>query len=133
TGAGAAPERVDRRDLALPGALVASGLTPPARAALPGRLLNSTVRASLGFVGQPPTEAAFAWSTATTLAEGGAFRHDDREANNPGRGQSGRRPPTRWCTDLWMVRRRRRSPRACQVGTEHQQPAVRLDPLRGQA
>jgi RNA polymerase sigma factor (sigma-70 family) len=62
--------RLDRRGLALPSAMLAAGLAPPAKAALPAGLLNTTVQASIGFVGRLPTEAALASATATTLAKG---------------------------------------------------------------
>jgi len=62
--------RLDRRGLALPAALLITGLKPQASSALPAILLDATVRASLGFAGRPVTEAASASATATTLARG---------------------------------------------------------------
>jgi hypothetical protein len=48
---------------------LASALAPAAGAALSGRLPNPTVRASLGFVRQVPTEAAISSTAAATLAK----------------------------------------------------------------
>jgi RNA polymerase sigma factor (sigma-70 family) len=61
--------RLDRRGLALPSAMLAAGLAPPSKAALPAGLLNATVGTAMGFVGRLPTEAALASGTATTLAK----------------------------------------------------------------
>jgi len=59
-----------RRGVALPAALLAAGLTPPASAALPASLLEATVRASLGFAGRRAAEAASASAPAITFARG---------------------------------------------------------------
>ncbi len=63
-------QRLIRRGLALPAALLASGLTQPAKAALPASLLNSTVRTSLEFAARRASEAGVACTAATTLARG---------------------------------------------------------------
>ncbi len=57
-----------RRGVALPAALLAAGLMAPASAALPVKLLDATVRVSLGFAGRRATEAAMASAPAITLA-----------------------------------------------------------------
>jgi RNA polymerase sigma factor (sigma-70 family) len=62
--------RLVRRGLALPAAVLAAGLTRPARAALPANWLNATVKASMGFTGRRVAEAAAASDAATTLARG---------------------------------------------------------------
>ncbi len=62
--------RLDRRGLALSATLANSGLTWTAKAAMPSSLLNATVRASMGFVGRLPVEAAFASATSTAMARG---------------------------------------------------------------
>ncbi len=62
--------RLDRRGLGLPAVGLAANLTSTVRTALPARLLDTTVRASLSFAGRLPAEATFASATATTLARG---------------------------------------------------------------
>ena len=62
--------RLDRRGLGLPAVGLAANLTLTVRTALPARLLDTTVRASLSFAGRLPAEATFASATATTLARG---------------------------------------------------------------
>ena len=59
-----------RRGVALPAALLAAGLTPPASAALRASLLDATVLASRGFAVGRATEAASAPVAAITLARG---------------------------------------------------------------
>jgi hypothetical protein len=56
--------------VALPAALLAAGLTPPASAALSRGLVDATVGASLGFAGRRATEAALASDLAISLARG---------------------------------------------------------------
>jgi len=62
--------RLVRRGVAVPAALLAAELTPPASAALSRALLDATVGASLGFVGRRAAEAALASQLAITLARG---------------------------------------------------------------
>jgi RNA polymerase sigma factor (sigma-70 family) len=62
--------RLVRRGVALPMALLATELTPPAAAALSRALLDATVGASLGFVGRRAAGAAFASQLTITLARG---------------------------------------------------------------
>ena len=62
--------RLDRRGLGLPAVGLVARLTPTVRAALPARLLETTVQASLGFVGRLPAEATLASTTAIILARG---------------------------------------------------------------
>ncbi len=57
-----------RRGVALPAALVVAGFMPSASAAVPARLLDATVRASLGFAGRRAAESALASAPAIMLA-----------------------------------------------------------------
>jgi RNA polymerase sigma factor (sigma-70 family) len=59
-----------RRGVALPAAVLAAGLTSPARAAPPAILLDATVRTALGFARRRATEAAVSSGSAITLATG---------------------------------------------------------------
>jgi RNA polymerase sigma factor (sigma-70 family) len=62
--------RLERRGLTTSTALLTTGLTPRATAALPARLLETTVQAAFGFARGQASEAAVASATATTLAQG---------------------------------------------------------------
>jgi RNA polymerase sigma factor (sigma-70 family) len=60
--------QLDRRGLALSAALRTTGETPRATAALPAKLLETTVHAAFGFARGQPMDAGLASNMATTLA-----------------------------------------------------------------
>ena len=62
--------QLERRSLASPTTLLATGLTHRAMEALPAGLLDTTVRAAIGFAGRQTSEAGLASASATTLAKG---------------------------------------------------------------
>ena len=62
--------RLEGRGLALPAALLTTGLTRPVRTALPTGLLNSTIQSLMEFTGRLPTEAASASARAAIMARG---------------------------------------------------------------
>src|SRR5262249_50023005 len=63
-------ERLGRRSLSSPTTLLATELKHRPREALPAGLLDTTVRAAIGFAGRQTSGATLASASATTLAKG---------------------------------------------------------------
>ena len=62
--------QLERRSLASPTALLTTGLKHRPMEALPAGLLDTTVRAAIGFAGRQTSEAGLASASATILAKG---------------------------------------------------------------